>query len=366
MVSLGEPAALVAIDRTRAQALGIEGGPVWDKPDVGLDAATFEAPTEVHLSVTSRCPVGCRGCYVDARPQGHQPSFEELRERLEALAGAGVFRVAFGGGEALLRDDLDRLAAVAVELGIEPTMTTSGLGLTPQRASRLRGFAQINVSWDGPEGVYEQVRGVGKAPREMAVRAIDALLGAGITVGINTVLTQVNFGSLAAIAAEAYELGATELQLLRYKPAGRATLDYLESRLSLAQREALPNVLREIVEREQIRVRIDCSMIPYFSRDETIDVMTMRAWGVQGCEGGRSLMTVGAEGKVAPCSFWPKGGEGMSLSDPDAWFKDSALEGFRHHAQNPPAPCSSCGCRTTRRWGTLFGRRAACRAASDS
>jgi len=51
------------------------------------------------------------------------------------LRDAGVFTVAFGGGEPSTRDDLDQLAHAARARGITPVLTTSGLGLTPDASS---------------------------------------------------------------------------------------------------------------------------------------------------------------------------------------------------------------------------------------
>ena len=85
MIALDSPSALVAVDRTKARALGIDGGEVWEHPDQGLDIDRFQAPNEVHLAVTARCPVGCQGCYMDARPDRHHPTFEELASRLRSL-----------------------------------------------------------------------------------------------------------------------------------------------------------------------------------------------------------------------------------------------------------------------------------------
>src|SRR5688572_15118183 len=155
MVAIDEPVALVAVDRVLARRLGVEGGALWDGADPGLNVAELVAPTEVHVSATARCPAGCPGCYLDAKPDGDEPSFAELCARLDELAAMGVFRIAFGGGEPALREDLPAVAAHARARGLIPTLTTSGLGVTPERAEAFRVFAQVNVSYDGPPGVYD-------------------------------------------------------------------------------------------------------------------------------------------------------------------------------------------------------------------
>src|SRR5688572_20685614 len=206
MVAIEEPSALVAVDRLLAKRLGVDGGALWDGADPGREVGVLVAPTEVHLAATARCPAGCPGCYLDARPDGAEDPADVLRARLDALAAAGVFRVAFGGGEPALREDLPEIAAHARALGIVPTLTTSGLGVTDARAAAFRVFAQVNVSYDGGPGVYDEVRGYDGAP--IAERAIERLVAAGVRTGVNTVLTRASFPHVAATAARAESLGA--------------------------------------------------------------------------------------------------------------------------------------------------------------
>src|SRR5262245_12590529 len=124
-----DDATLVAIDRRLAERLGVPHA-------LGAEAHPVR-PLELPVAVTSRCPAPCTGCYLDARPDGHEPPFEALAERLEGARAAGVSTVAFGGGEPLTRRDLGRLAEEARRLGLVPVMTTSGIGLTPEKAEEL-------------------------------------------------------------------------------------------------------------------------------------------------------------------------------------------------------------------------------------
>ena len=68
-VKLEREAALVAIDRGGARALGLDAGRLWDD----RHAPPPSRPLEVHVAVTSRCAAGCEGCYLDARPDGIEP-----------------------------------------------------------------------------------------------------------------------------------------------------------------------------------------------------------------------------------------------------------------------------------------------------
>ena len=119
-------------------------------------------------------------------------------------------------------------------------MTTSGLGLGDRKVAQLSHFAQVNVSYDGAAEDYVAVRGFDGAAA--AESAIARLAEAGVTVGVNVVLTRATFPRLRDTLARAFAFGAKEAQLLRYKPAGRATnLDYLAAPAQRRSRsDALP------------------------------------------------------------------------------------------------------------------------------
>jgi radical SAM protein with 4Fe4S-binding SPASM domain len=308
---------------------------VWSDPTAATRAT---APIEVHLAVTSRCAAGCEGCYLDARPDGIEPPAATIERALDALAEAGVFTVAFGGGEPTLRDDLGELARAARARGIAPVVTTSGLGLGPRKLAQLASFAQVNVSYDGASEAYASVRGFDGAAA--AESAIAKLAAAGVTVGVNVVLTRDTFDQTKATIRRAASLGASEVQLLRYKPQGRArALDYLAKRLSPAQAEGLGGLLRELAAEHEgrVRVRIDCALVPFLSADADLASRPEEL----GCEAGALLGATKVDGRVAPCSFTAP--TQLHIDDlAQGWATEPGLAPFRDYAMKPVEPCASC------------------------
>lgn len=348
-VKLEHEAALVAIDREGARLLGLDAGPLWsDAP-----ASSPSRPLEVHVAVTSRCAAGCEGCYLDARPDGVEPPREVIERRFDDLARAGVFTVAFGGGEPTLRDDLGELAEAARARGLSPVVTTSGLGLGERKLEHLRHFAQVNVSYDGPGAAYASVRGFdGSAPAEAA---IERLAAAGVVVGVNVVLTRGTFDRIDETLRRAFARGAREAQLLRYKPAGRArNVDYLARRLSPEQGRAIGPLLRRMAtELPALRVRIDCALVPFLSADPELASRPeeLARWGIFGCEAGSHLAATRVDGTVLPCSFAePTSIDAAGIAGA-GWNDDPLLESFREFAATPPEPCASCSLRSVCRGG---------------
>lgn len=307
---------LIAVDRRRAAALGVPPD-AWHGPQPRSTTGPTR-PLEVHVAITERCPLRCDGCYQPTAADGAPVPLADLVRTLDEVERSGAFTVAFGGGEPVTHPDLGALATAARARGLVPVVTTSGVGLSAERARALGAFAQVNVSFDGDAGL--------RAPEvvEAAERAVTHLVAAGVSVGVNVVLTRRSVAALEATCARAADLGAREVQLLRYKPEGRArSLDYLTQRLSDADVAALPGLVRRVVDAGRVSVRIDCALVPLLSFS---DPRALTALGVLGCEAGNALEARTLAGRAAPCSFTPH-------------LPADALLGF---AARPPEPCASC------------------------
>lgn len=336
-VRLTSPPAVVALSREKARAIGIDGGDQWRCEDDGRPSP----PVELHVALTARCSVGCDHCYADATRSGAQPPLAEIKQRIDDAERAGALTIAFGGGEPLTRTDLEEIAAHAARRGVAAVLTTSGVGLSRRVAESLRGFHQINVSFDE---VHANAARPQRRP-SAAERAVATLAGAGVRVGVNLVLTRQTLPRLGGRLRLARELGAREAQLLRYKPAGRArSPEYLARRLSPPQVRRLATTVARLarVLAASLPLRVDCALIPLLATAPPWDdARALAAAGVLGCEAGNYLTAVTAEGHVSPCSFLPPGAARLSASWP-SWGGDPALERARAHGAHPPEPCATC------------------------
>jgi radical SAM protein with 4Fe4S-binding SPASM domain len=146
--------------------------------------------------------------------------------------------------------------------------------------------------------------------------------------------------------------GARELQLLRYKPAGRAAdITYLATRLTPAQVDALGPRLEALSGATRLTVRVDCALVALLS-GHVRDAAVLARFGVLGCEAGRYLAAVRIDGRLAPCSFAPASEasvEDAFTRGAEGWRTDAMLEGYRspHEAE----PCRSCDLRSVCRGG---------------
>ena len=344
IVELARPRALLHVDRAMMRNLGEPESALWEGPDDGPDAQVsakpLRAPTEVHVVLSRRCAAGCKGCYVDATPQGAALSLDEARSILDDLAAMGVFHVALGGGEALELDYLFAVADHARKVGIVPNLTTSGLGLDEATARRCAVFGQINVSIDGVGAAYQRARGFdGYHHAERALRFLRAVKP---EVGVNCVVSRSSFGELHAVARLVRKLRLNELELLRFKPVGRGALPELRAEeLTPEQGRAIYPLARKLMWRHRIRVKLDCSFAPMvFFHQPSPEAAAF--FGVQGCVGGDVLAAVTPEGFLTGCSFAGRAEADARIPGEMQKAWPHAFGEFRDFARRAPEPCASC------------------------
>jgi radical SAM protein with 4Fe4S-binding SPASM domain len=232
-------------------------------------------------------------------------------------------------------------------------VTTSGIGVGPRKLAQLAAFAQVNVSYDGDGEAYAKVRGFdGSAAAEST---ITRLAEAGVVVGVNIVLTAGTWTAIRATVRRAVALGATEVQLLRYKPQGRArALDYLAKRLTPEQANGLGALIRDLSREHEARahIRIDCALVPFLSADAELAGRPedLARWGILGCEAGELLGAARIDGRMAPCSF--TAASDLQVADLGrGWSTDEALAPYRAFARAPAEPCASCTLRAVCKGG---------------
>src|ERR1700722_20860983 len=105
----------------------------------------------------------------------------------------GVLQLGLSGGEPLVRPDVEELAAHAHTLGLYTTLVTSGVGLTPHRAEKLReaGLEHIQISiQDSDQAGADRIAGMSAVPQKVAAAVIARELD--FALSINVVLHRAN------------------------------------------------------------------------------------------------------------------------------------------------------------------------------
>jgi radical SAM protein with 4Fe4S-binding SPASM domain len=217
-----------------------------------------------------------------------------------------------------------------------PNLTTSGTGVDGPWAEKSAVFGQVNVSFDGYSG---------PRPAEVYRRAAEAaktLKRHRSGVGINCVLTRGNFGKLDEVCALAHDLGLKEVELLRFKPSGRAAGGGLFGEMDLTpdMYAALVRTVERLMIRHRTRIKLDCSLVPAVA-SAGVSKTLMEIFGVSGCEGGNELCAIDARGAVRGCSFARNTECGAGTLE-SRWNMESAFREFRAWEEKGARVCLDC------------------------
>jgi radical SAM protein len=197
-----------------------------------------ESPARVYWELTRACDLACRHCRAEAQREraADELTTAECFEVIEGLAAAAAPRphLVFTGGDPLKRPDLLDLVRFAVARGLEvsvaPSATTS-LTHETVRALKAAGVAAMSLSIDGHAAAqHDGFRGVlGCFGWTLAAAA--RIIGAGIPLQINTLVSQETAPQLEAIGNLVARLGASRWSLFFLVNVGRGrTLGQLSSR----------------------------------------------------------------------------------------------------------------------------------------
>jgi len=97
-------------------------------------------PFGLLAELTYRCPLACGYCSnpLNMADYTDELTTAEWRRVLAEAADLGILQCHLSGGEPLLRRDLAEIVATARDLGLYTNLVTSALGLSRDRAERLR------------------------------------------------------------------------------------------------------------------------------------------------------------------------------------------------------------------------------------
>jgi Fe-coproporphyrin III synthase len=195
-------------------------GAVWLCPK----GFVFDAPMiqSVLWSVTGKCNMKCRHCYMSAPDGQSELSFAAMERIADELCVGGVSHVQFTGGEPLIRRDLFALYDCLAEQGISLSAIYTNATLVNDRFLKRIREAGISprffVSFDGI-GTHDAMRGISGA-QEMTLCGIRSLVDGGYKVTVTTTVDEVTLQSLDATYEVMHSLGVDAWGMARPLAAG--------------------------------------------------------------------------------------------------------------------------------------------------
>jgi pyrroloquinoline quinone biosynthesis protein E len=251
-------------------------------------------PLWLLAELTYRCPLHCVYCSnpVDYTGYGEELATEDWLRVLRQGRSLGATQLGFSGGEPLMRDDLEVLAAEARRLGYYSNLITSGVGLNERRIAALKeaGLDHIQLSF---QDSTREMNDFLSSTRtfDLKRRVAKMVKQHGYPMVLNVVLHRLNIDHVAQILdmAEQLEADYVELANTQYYGWAYANRDrLLPSREQLERAEA---VTRRFRERAGERMKIYFVVPDYYANRPKA---CMNGWGAV-------FLCVTADGVALPC-----------------------------------------------------------------
>jgi radical SAM protein with 4Fe4S-binding SPASM domain len=264
------------------------------------------APRYVVWELTLACDQPCTHCGSRAGTarEGELSTLEAL-ELARQLAELGCFECALIGGEAYLHAGFLDVVRELKRLGVRPTMTTGGRGVGEALAQQMAaaGLYSVSVSLDGLEPTHDLMR-ASRGSFAAATAALGHLKAAGVRISANTNFNRLNEADLEPLFEHLASLGISAWQVQVTTPLGRAA----DRPAMLFQPWDLLSFMPRLAEVKRQAFARGISVqsgnnLGYFGPEEA--TLRSPAPGMsdhfQGCQAGRQLMGIEANGAVKGC-----------------------------------------------------------------
>ena len=296
-------------------------------------------PLWLLAELTYRCPLHCVFCYnpVQLKQASSELTTAEWVEVMRQARQLGAAQLGFSGGEPLVRDDLEELVQEAHRLGYYTNLITSGVGLTPARAQRLKdaGLDHVQLSFQDSTRELNDFLSHTKT-FELKKKVAQTIKAHDWPMVMNCVLHRHNLPHVGQIIEMALDLGAEYLELANVQYYGWAWVNrdhLMPTRAQLQEAEAVVQGCRE-------RIGKQCRLLfvvpDYF---EERPKACMNGWG-------SVFLSIAPDGLAMPCHN-ARDLPGLQLPNvreqpiADIWQRSQAFNAYRGQDWMQE-PCRSC------------------------
>ena len=296
-------------------------------------------PLWLLAELTYRCPLHCVFCYnpVQLKQASSELTTAEWVEVMRQARQLGAAQLGFSGGEPLVRDDLEELVQEAHRLGYYTNLITSGVGLSPERARRLKdaGLDHVQLSFQDSTRELNDFLSHTKT-FELKKKVAQTIKAHDWPMVMNCVLHRHNLPHVGQIIEMALDLGAEYLELANVQYYGWAWVNrdhLMPTRAQLQEAEAVVQGWRE-------RIGKQCRLLfvvpDYF---EERPKACMNGWG-------SVFLSIAPDGLAMPCHN-ARDLPGLQLPNvreqpiADIWQRSQAFNAYRGQDWMQE-PCRSC------------------------
>lgn len=270
-------------------------------------------PQLIAWEITGACNLRCEHCRgaSTGRRDPDELSTDEAFELIDEIVAFASPILILSGGEPLMRDDVYDIARHGIDRGLRVVLATNGTLIARDVAHRLRdiGIARVSVSIDGTDAeTHDAFRGMPGA-FDGAMRGISEILDAGISLQINTTISNKNIDQIPGILDLSIGLGADALHIFLLVPTGRGRE---EDEIPAIEYERILNWFYD--QQKKVKIQLKATCAPHYFRimhqrakKEGISIHGGHGFGAmtRGCLGGTGFCFISRIGEVYPCGYLP-------------------------------------------------------------
>jgi AdoMet-dependent heme synthase len=292
-----------------------------------------DAPRRIYWELTRACDLSCRHCRANAIPirDPRELTTKEICDTLDSLAKGAAPHVILTGGDPLKRSDFFTIVAHTIGLGLPCLVAPSATPLLTSdtiAALARSGISAMSLSLDGSTASrHDGLRGV-EGTFARTVDAAREIVQAGISLQINTLVTDETRGDLPAIHRLVQDIGAERWSLFFLITTGRGeTL----KQITPPQSEAILNWAldhagdeRPLVTTTEAPHYRRIAVMRYTTRIEHPPQGSMMRRGL-GIRDGNGVMFISHTGEVQPSGFLPLTAGNVRTENPLQIYRESPL-----------------------------------------
>ena len=309
---------------------------------VGSDLQFISAPETIHWAVTYKCELDCPDCYARRHREDLTTELDtiEVLTIIDKIADAGVFQLAIGGGEPLLREDIISMVARAHERKLVVHVTTGRYQHEPATLRELAKYIKSLQIGIKQEKLLEQPENEKKKLSQLIAMTSEL----GLDIGANLMLSNSTLSEFEHIIDLLAAAGFKRLTLLRYKPPGNIQR-WLKEKPDEYTLLEFERMFSKIVDTyRDIQFRVDCGLA---FLERKVPPQTAEAYGLRGCTAANRILSIAPNGSIYACSQLV--GQGFSAGNileddlKNVWMNSEVLKKYRSFRTKKPFKNSYCG-----------------------
>lgn len=289
-----------------------------------MQSAEFR-PRLIFWELTTGCNLRCIHCRASATElmSPDDLSYEESCAVIDQIAEYAPFILVLSGGEPLWRKDVFDLAKRAASRNIIVALATNGTLVDDAMADRIAasGIRRVAISLDGADAAtHDRFRGQPGA-FDAAIAGFRRLLQRGVSMQINTTVTNNNLDQIEAIYQLALELGAIAFHPFMLVPVGCGLTIQDEQMVNTEEYEQVLNWVYDRALEGKMELKATCA--PHYfrvvrqrraeARRAGLPVPEIPTHGggrhgdgvMRGCLAGSGVCFISHLGEVYPCGYLP-------------------------------------------------------------